>query len=173
MLFCVGCTVGQIPTDPATPTPAEVAAVKMRFAEMQALSFATDVEYCGYLLRLPDESLGFSEMVRGGHDGCTPELPLPGSTLLASMHTHGSYDPDVPAEFPTVIDIDSDRRERVNGFVATPGGRLWFIDSRAGQVTQLCGLNCLPQDPFFQPGDDGIIAQSYTRAELEQLERGF
>ncbi|WP_372574943.1 DUF4329 domain-containing protein [Ruegeria jejuensis] len=165
MLLCVGCTVG--------PTQEEVAAVKTRFAEMQELSFETDLEYCGYLLRLPDGSLGFSQMVPGGHDGCTPELPQPGSTLLASMHTHGSYHPDVPAEFPTVIDIDSDRRERVNGFVATPGGRLWFIDSRAGRVTQLCGLNCLPQDPFFQPGDDGVIAQSYTRAELQQLERGF
>ncbi|MEX0349458.1 MAG: DUF4329 domain-containing protein [Paracoccaceae bacterium] len=173
MLFVFGCTAGQVPTDPAPPTPEQVEAVKMRFVDLQEQSFATDLEYCGYLLRLPDGTLGFSEMVQGGHNGCTPELPQPGSTLLASMHTHGSYDPEVPAEFPTVIDIDSDRRERVNGFVATPGGRLWFIDSSVGRVTQLCGLNCLPQDPFFQAGDDGIIAQSYTRAELKDLESGL
>lgn len=159
-----------VPTAPATPTLDEISAVKSRFSEMQALSFATNVEYCGYLLRMPDDTLSFTNMVRGGHDGCTPRLPGSGSTVIASMHTHGAYDPEVPAEFPTVIDIDSDRREGVNGFVATPGGRLWFIDSGALRVTQLCGIGCLPVDPAFRAGDDGVIAQSYTRAELVELE---
>lgn len=154
-------------TDPA---PDEIAAVKARLAPLQLLSFATDREYCGYLIRGRGGALGFTDMVRGGHDGCTPLIPMSHIDLVASVHTHGAYDPSVPAEFPTVLDMESDRRERVNGYVATPGGRLWHIDSRRMVAHQVCGLGCLPQDPDFRAGDDGDIAQSYTYKDLQALE---
>ena len=92
------------------------------------------------------------------------------AAVLASLHTHGAYDPVVPAEFPTVLDMESDAREGVNGYVSTPGGRLWFIDSRAMVAIQICGLGCLPQDPDFHAGDDGPIARRYTHAQLVELE---
>ncbi|WP_425045134.1 DUF4329 domain-containing protein [Primorskyibacter sp. S87] len=155
------------------PPPEQVERVKARFAPLQQLSFAAQYEYCGYLGRAEDQTPTFTEMVRGGHDGCTPNLPKPGITPIASLHTHGSYDPDVPAEFPTVRDMESDRFEGVNGYIATPGGRLWYIDSRAMVAVQLCGLGCLPQDPEFHAGDDGEIAERYTYAELKELESVF
>ena len=153
-----------------SPDQMQIDLVRERLAPLQHLSFATDREYCGYLYRLPDGSLEFTEMVRGGHDGCTPLVPLKRINLIASVHTHGAYDPSVPAEFPTVLDMDSDKREKVNGYVATPGGRLWFIDSRRMVTRQLCGLACLPQDPDFQAGDDGEIATVYTYRDLQKLE---
>lgn len=159
-----------LPTHADGPTEHEIAAVRERLAALQMLSFATNREYCGYLLRKADGSIGFTDMVRGGNDGCTPLVPISRIDLIASVHTHGAYDPDVPAEFPTALDMKSDRREQVNGFVATPGGRLWYIDTHAMITRQLCGPGCLPQDPNFHPGDDGQIAQVYTYEELLGLE---
>lgn len=152
------------------PASGEIAAVKTRLAPIQLLSFATQREYCGYLGELSDGRLVFTEMVRGGHDGCTPRLPGRTVRIRASLHTHGAYDPSVPAEFPTVLDMDSDAREGVNGYVATPGGRLWYIDSRAMVAVQLCGEGCLPQDDNFRTGDDGPIKTRYTRDDLRRLE---
>ena len=47
-----------------------------------------------------------------------------------------------------VGDIEADEDEGVDGFVATPGGRLWYVDTKDMIVRQLCSLNCLPQDPL-------------------------
>lgn len=162
------------PTDvpPAHPEPEEVALVIHRLGPLQTLSFATDREYCGYLLGGANGALFFTEIVRGGHDGCTPLRPGGGRRVLASVHTHGAYNPRVPAEFPTTLDIESDRREGVAGYVATPGGRLWYIDSRRMVTFQLCGPGCLPQDPKFREGDDGVISERYTYRQLLALETG-
>lgn len=158
--------------EPAPPPAEEMAAVIRRLGPVQMVSFATDREYCGYLLRGEDGVLSFTEMVRGGHDGCTPLLPMDGPEVVASVHTHGAYNPKVPAEFPTVLDMESDRREGVNGYIGTPGGRLWYIDSDAMVAMQLCPPGCLPQDPAFRPGDDGEIALRYGYRQLRALESG-
>lgn len=152
------------------PARGEIEAIKTRLAPIQLLSFATRREYCGYLGERVDGRLIFTEMVRGGHDACTPRLPGRSVRILASLHTHGAYDRAVPAEFPTVLDMDSDAREGVNGYIATPGGRLWYIDSRAMVAVQLCGEGCLPQDSNFRSGDDGPMKTRYTRDELRRLE---
>lgn len=156
--------------DYTPPGPVEIHMIKTRLAPLQHLSFAARYEYCGYLGRGPDGDLAFTEMVRGGHNGCTPRMPEGGLALTASLHTHGAYSPTAPAEFPTVLDMESDRREGVNGYISTPGGRLWYIDSRAMVAVQICGLGCLPQDPHFHAGDDGVIARRYTYHQLVDLE---
>ncbi len=152
------------------PDPAQITMLKDRLDPLQLLSFAAGYEYCGYLFQKDDGTLVFTDMVRGGHNGCTPEMPENGLTRIASLHTHGAYDPSVPAEFPTVRDMESDRAEGVNGYISTPGGRLWYIDSQAMVAAQLCGLNCLPQDPLFHAGDDGPIAETYTYEQLKAVE---
>lgn len=153
------------------PPDRDVAAVKDWLGRVQHLSFATEREYCGYLGYGPDGTLLFTSMMRGGHDGCTPEIPDSAIKLVASMHSHGAYHPDVPAEFPTSLDMESDVREGVDGYVSTPGGRLWFIDSSAGITIQLCGPGCLPQDPDFHAGDDGAIRKRYSLSDLRRMER--
>lgn len=160
------------PTSP-DPDELEIAAVMERLAPLQIMSFADNREYCGYLLRHENGAFAFTDMVRGEPDGCTPVFPLDRVQVIASVHTHGAYDPEVSAEFPTVLDMQSDRREGINGYVSTPGGRLWFIDTRRRDVYQICGLGCLPQDPEFQAGDDGWVARKYSYQELVERESGL
>ena len=158
------------PVPESMPPIDEVDRVKARMAPLQLLSFATNLEYCGYLARTADGSLVFTEMVRGGHYGCTPAMPPGEVTLIASMHTHGAYRAHIPSEFPTSLDINSDAREGVNGYISTPGGRLWYVDGRARTAILLCGPGCLPQDPAFHPGDDGPIAPRYSLWALRRME---
>jgi hypothetical protein len=160
---------GMVP-DYARPPADEIAAVKQRFGPLQQLSFATGHEYCGYLGRDAHDRIQFTPIRRGHTNGCTPVNPDNSFAATASLHTHGAYSPSVPAEFPTVRDMLSDAREGVNGYIGTPGGRLWFIDGTAMIAVQLCGLGCLPRDPNFVAGDDGEIAQSYSLDDLRKLE---
>ncbi len=151
---------------------AEIALVRQHLDRVQRQSFRGDREYCGYLGRTRSGRLVVTRMRRGQRNGCTPPMPQRGMTLLASIHTHGAYARDVPAEFPTTLDMDSDAAEGVNGYIGTPGGRLWFIDSAARVAYQLCGPGCLPQDPHFHAGDDGVIRHSYRYRDLLRLELG-
>ena len=58
-------------------------------------------------------------------------------------------------------------QEGVNGYVATPGGRLWFIEGARGIVTLVCDLGCMDQDPDFRPGVWGWVATRYSLDEIE------
>jgi Domain of unknown function (DUF4329) len=153
-----------------TISSAEIALVRSHLGRAQKQSFRSNREYCGYLGRTSSGRLVVTRLVPGYRDVCTPPLPQRGVTRVASIHTHGAYDRDVPAEFPTTLDIESDATEGVNGYIATPGGRLWYVDSRARVVHQLCGPGCLPQDPDFHPGDDGDIRELYRYRDLLALE---
>lgn len=163
-------TEAQTRTRAVAVPAAEIALVKKHLYRTQRLSFARNREFCGYLGRNRNGRLVVTRLVQGFANGCTPRTPPRDVQLLASIHTHGAYDRDVPAEFPTTLDMESDAAEGVNGYVATPGGRLWYIDSRAMVAVQLCGLGCLPQDPGFRAGDDGVIHQSYRYDELKKIE---
>lgn len=150
----------------------EAALAKRALGQVQRASFASDREYCGYIGRASTGRLVVTKFNAGGRNGCTPAWPGHGVRPVASIHTHGAYDPRVPAEFPTTLDMERDAAEGVNGYIATPGGRLWFVDSRARIAVQLCGLGCLDQDPAFRPGDDGTIRRSYSYEQLRAIETG-
>ena len=152
------------------PQTAEIDAATAALSAVQSLSFDEDREYCGYLGRDGQGRYVATPLRPGARDGCTPQEPPRGFRAIASLHTHGAYAPDVPAEFPTAQDIESDAAEGVNGYVATPGGRLWFLDSAAAIAVQICGPECLPQDPGFRAGDDGWIALEYTLDDLRWME---
>lgn len=150
---------------------AEVTLVKQIFAQIQPLSFKNDREYCGYLARKPDGTLTATPAKKGQRDSCEPRAPKDDDWLIvASYHTHGAFDMDVPAEFPSVTDIEADEDEGIDGYVATPGGRLWYVDTTEMAVGQICGIGCLEQDPNFEAGLDGTIAQSYTYRQLLDIE---
>lgn len=172
LVLAAALALGRGADVPQTPPDDEVALVIRKLGPLQTMSFATDREFCGYLLEGRGGALFFTEMTRGGRDGCTPRMPRAGPRVVASVHTHGAYDREVPAEFPTTLDLESDRREGVAGYVATPGGRLWYIDSARMVTYQLCGTGCLPQDPDFHDGDDGVISIRYSYRQLLALEGG-
>lgn len=151
----------------------QTALVRRALDAAQRDSFASNREFCGYLGRTGLGRLKVTAFRKGGRHGCTPDRPGRGFRPIASIHTHGAYHPDVPAEFPTTQDMDVDAAEGINGYVATPGGRLWYLDSRARVAVQVCGVGCLVMDPDFRAGDDGIIARRYTYDQLRAIEGGW
>ena len=89
---------------------------------------------------------------------------------VASFHTHGRHSDQYDGEVPSTIDIQSDIASGLDGYIATPGGRLWFIDHEQGVARLACGPGCLTQDPSYVPCPGDTIASSYT---IEELTRRF
>ncbi|MEM8592987.1 MAG: DUF4329 domain-containing protein [Pseudomonadota bacterium] len=144
----------------------EIALAKVTLGALQAISFTEKREFCGYFAYDAADNLVATPATRGTLDSCAYEGPEDGLVLVISYHTHGNYDTSYAAEIPSVDDYETDEEEGVDGFVATPGGRLWYVDTADELVRQICGLGCLPQDPDFKAGDWGEIEISYTYEEL-------
>lgn len=144
----------------------EIALMKEVFAELQPLSFERNREYCGYIGYDIDGNLIASEARRGRKSSCRARDPIDIEVIIASYHTHGAYNNDEGSEVPSVDDMEGDQAEGIDGYVATPGGRLWYVDSEDMVISQICGLGCLYQDPDFVPYGDVGIEASYTYDEL-------
>ena len=151
----------------------EMAVARGVLLQLQPRSFAENLEYCGYIGRLPDGRFAATPVTRGDEWSCTSEGDESRFVeIVASFHTHAAFSREADSEVPSSDDVEADMGEGVNGYVATPGGRLWYIDGQRGIATQVCGLGCMGQDPAFIPGDAGPIAQRYTLQELRRRE-GF
>jgi len=144
----------------------EVAFVKAGLNALQQRSIAENREYCGYLGKTLTGTLALSPARRGDVSGCTPDEPPAGLRLLASYHTHAAYAFAYDSEVPSSDDLEGDMAEGVNGYVATPGGRLWFIDAAIGRAILLCGPGCVAADPRFEPDPAFPVRNSYSLAEL-------
>lgn len=156
------CVAGPL----AAQDNAEVALVKAIFAQINPVSIRENIEYCGYIGLDDSGDLITSGATPGEEGSCLSDDPLEIAVITASWHTHGGHSLDYFNEVPSTDDYEGDEDEGIDGFVATPGGRLWFIDTTDGIMVQLCGIGCLPMDPNFVRGENGIIAQSYTYDEL-------
>lgn len=172
MAALAAAMIQMVPGSAVAQDAAELAAARGVLLQLQPRSFAENLEYCGYIGRMPGGQLTATEVTRGDTWGCLSR----GSEdrfveIVASFHTHAGFDRAADSEVPSTDDVRGDMEERVNGYVATPGGRLWFIDWRRGVATQVCGLGCMGQDPNFTQGDAGPIAQSYTLQQLQARER--
>lgn len=175
MALILACALALLPAV-ANPSvaqnAAELAVARGVLLQLQARSFAENREYCGYVGRMPDGRLTATEVSRGDTWGCLSRADESRFVeITASFHTHAGFDRAADSEVPSTDDVRGDMAEGVNGYVATPGGRLWYIDGRRGVATQVCGLGCMGQDPDFIPGDAGPIAQSYTLQQLQVRER--
>ena len=135
-------------------------------AAVQPRSFASNREYCGTIAITGSGRLIASRARRGGLDGCVPRDPRGPSRVIASYHTHAAFDPGADSELPSASDLFADMAEGIEGWIATPGGRLWFINGRRGEARLVCGLGCLPADPEFVTGASGPIRERYSLAEL-------
>ncbi len=149
-------------------SPAEVSFMKAQLNALQPRSIAEDREYCGYLGTLPNGDFAISPPKRGAPAGCTPNTPPANLRIIASYHTHAAYAPRYDSEVPSATDLEGDISEGINGYVSTPGGRLWFTDGAARSTLQICGAGCLSADPRFRPERDNPVRQSYTLAGLRQ-----
>ncbi|QBY02503.1 DUF4329 domain-containing protein [Rhodophyticola sp. CCM32] len=132
------------------------------FMNMNPLSIEFNREVCGYLVRDPSGDLVSTKASWGGPASCA-SLPVPPEMqILSSWHTHAAWGEGYDGEVPSTIDVEGDMRQGVNGWVATPGGRLWFVNGQTGDIHQVCGRDCLPSDPNFFPEEHGPVAKRYT-----------
>lgn len=139
------------------------------FAIRQPISMRENVEYCGYVGFDADSILIASDGTRGDESSCLPEDPADIELITASWHSHGAFSRDYFNEVPSVSDVEGDEADGIDGYVATPGGRLWYIDTGDMVISQLCGIGCLPSDPAFRPGDMGRIETSYSYHDLVEI----
>ncbi len=135
---------------------------------LQGPSFAESREYCGFIVRLPSGKITTGQISPGTTDRCGPIRPTTGE-VLSSFHTHGGFTFVHYNEVPSVQDLRGDIASRTNGWVSTPGGRLWFNDWRRGTARQMCGVGCLQRDPTFVPGVRGKVEEFYTLDKLIRL----
>jgi len=143
-----------------------------RLGAMQARSFAERVELCAIIFEDSAGALHSSEVRAGDEATCDLRyFDEPGMAPLASIHTHGPFDEDYDSEVPSLIDLDGDVESGMDGYVATPGGRLWRSDWRSGRAVLVCGEGCLAQDPAYRDCPDHAVAASFTRAELAARSR--
>ena len=62
--------------------------------------------------------------------------------------------------------MEDDADERIDGFVATLGRRLWSIDRIHMIISQLYEIECLSIDPSFVEGETNLIVKSYFYDDL-------
>jgi hypothetical protein len=141
------------------------------FDEIQPRSIHENVEYCGYIGYDKTGKLVATEPWRGAVDNCGTDIFLPGFEAIASYHTHAAYSRDMDSEVPSVDDLKIDFDEGVNGYVATPGGRVWLILNDERYTVQLCGPGCVYADPDFHPCESMIPEDEYTIGTLRVRER--
>ena len=140
----------------------------------QPRSIAESREYCGYLGYDADGVLRSTKPARGTLDGCDIPEPPWDWDLVASWHTHGSYDHEYDSEVPSIDDMIGDLEEGVDGYIATPGGRIWKIDLDTERAFILCDVGCVTADPAFRRDPDFPPAPSYTLFELyERFDEPF
>ena len=149
------------PMTAAAQDPAEVEVAREVLTRLQPLSFEKRREYCGFIGYNNNAELVATEATAGSQASCGAPWP-DDLAVVASYHTHGAFDLGYFNEIPSDIDMESDGEFLLNGYVATPGGRFWYIDGRAQETWQICGTACLPVSPGFYKGVNGEIAERYT-----------
>ena len=157
------------PTTAPAQSSVEIRLIKQIMAQIQPKSFAQNREYCGYIGFDATGKLVSSRVNKGRRDYCDADWP-DSLDVVASWHTHAGFDDGAWSEVPSVSDIEADEAEGIDGYVGTPGGRLWYIDTQDMVVSQICSIGCLPTDGAFLKGNEGRIAASYTYRELLRRE---
>ncbi|WP_224813747.1 DUF4329 domain-containing protein [Hasllibacter sp. MH4015] len=146
----------------------ETAFVMGLMESMNQLSVRFNREVCGFILQDAEGNYSSTKVSWGGEASCA-SLPLePGMRAVSSWHTHAAWGLGYDGEVPSIQDVEGDMRFGVNGWVGTPGGRLWFVDGTTGFMRQVCGRDCLPVDPNFFPEEHGPVAETYTLDGLYQ-----
>ncbi|SMY07934.1 DUF4329 domain-containing protein [Flavimaricola marinus] len=131
---------------------------------LQPRSFAERREFCGYFLVDAAGQISATSPVRGTLASCTQ--PGPGPNVFASYHTHGAYDRGYDNEVPSPEDLLGDFSFGIDGYVSTPGGRIWRIETDVQAALLVCGQGCVAVDPGFVPQDEAGIRSSYTVSQL-------
>ena len=137
------------------------------FDKIQVKSIMENVEYCGYFGIDAAGNIAATRAKRGLRDSCEPAEPPLDFDILASYHTHGAHTVEADIEVPSVEDMQADLDEGIDGYIATPGGRMWLnlIDEETAYM--LCGPGCVTADAKFRECQAFLPDVEYTLEELE------
>ena len=151
-----------------TATQSDVQAFAMTQLEaMQTRSFAEKVELCAIIYEDSKGDLDITDVIAGDEATCDLRyFDRPGMAPLASIHTHGAFDEGYDSEVPSLIDLEGDIADEIDGYVATPGGRLWRIDWQKARAQLVCPEGCLQQDTAYLACPNDAIATTYSLAQL-------
>jgi Domain of unknown function (DUF4329) len=163
LAVCIAFSTTSAATAQSEP---EAALVQAMFRVMNAQSIAYDREVCGHILRNPAGRLEVSKVSWGGPASCAMTPTPAGYQVVSSWHTHAAWAQGYDNEVPSLIDVEGDLSQGINGWLATPGGRLWYINGQTGEIHQYCGAECLPSDPNSQMDARGPVDKHYTLSEL-------
>jgi hypothetical protein len=148
-----------------SPDAATADAFAIQFLDtLQAPSFAQRREFCGYFVVDSAGRISATPPVPGTLASCTQ--PGPGPNVFASYHTHGAYDPGYDNEVPSPEDLMGDFSFGIDGYVSTPGGRIWRVEPDVQAALLICGPGCVSVDPGFVPQDEAGILTRYTINQL-------
>ena len=151
----------------AAQTPEEADFAKEYLGKLQERSFRNHREYCGFFGYDANDQIVAAKPRSGEAASCTSYFPNKRIRVFASYHTHGGWDEGSDGEIPSVLDVEGDMENETDGFVSTPGGRLWHIDGETGVSRQVCGRGCLPMDPSFQREPIGSVPKRITLERLK------
>lgn len=140
---------------------------------IQARSIAERREYCGYFFVDQTGQLRATVARPGTFASCEMPVPRPGQGIYASYHTHGAYGRGFDNEVPSSIDLMSDFRFGLDGYVSTPGGRVWHVDNSTQSTRQICGLKCVISDPGFVPDTEAGMRQQFSLSDLQKRAAQF
>ncbi|RED18155.1 DUF4329 domain-containing protein [Pontivivens insulae] len=153
---------------PSTPaisgTDVEAVATQALLA-VQRQSITEAREYCGYIVQTASGQIQATRANPGTLARCFNPSPTGNVTVLASYHTHGRFDAGYDNEVPSPQDMMGDFQDRIDGYIATPGGRLWHVDFETRRAYQLC-RSCMPSDPNARETGPPVL-QSYTLPQLQ------
>ena len=142
--------------------------------DLQERSIAQNQEFCGVIYEDEQGALHRSQIYEGERAACGFDWGLPlGNNVVASFHTHGAYDRDFDSEMPSADDLFNDIDARIDGFISTPGGRLWQTSWKDESVTQVCGAGCLRQDPRYAGTQREALRPTYSSMTCKRALRNL
>lgn len=144
----------------APPPAAAADAFAVAFLDtIQPRSFAERREFCGYFLVIAGR-ITATQPIPGTTASCTQPTPPPNA--FASYHTHGAFDRDYDNEVPSPEDMLGDFSFGIDGYISTPGGRVWRVEVDDRAALQVCGLGCVTVDRGFVPRNESSIPPRMT-----------
>ncbi len=135
--------------------------------DAQSASFASNTEYCGLIGYNANGILEATDPRQGKRDSCDFGETPQDWKVVAGYHTHGAYDRNVDGETPSMGDMEADFEEGIDGYIATPGGRIWHISVSDRIAKIVCGKDCVLSDPQYQDCKAFEPASSYTLTSLQ------
>ena len=143
------------------------------FNKIQPRSIAENREYCGYFGLNDDNQLVATAPTKGDSESCYADEPPYSLDIVASYHTHAGHSYEYDSEVPSSNDLEADIAEEVDGFISTPGGRIWFNSASREIAILICGRNCTVSDSDYDPDDTKSIRNRYTVDQLVRREQEY